>query len=68
MSLTDLEITWRKSARSANGPSNCVEVAVLGDDVLVRDSKDRAGPVLRIDRADWHELVGGVKRGELQPN
>ncbi|SCL33696.1 protein of unknown function [Micromonospora pallida] len=38
---------WRKSTRSGNGGSTCVEVATnLPDVVGVRDSKDRQGPML----------------------
>lgn len=37
--------TWRKSSRSGS-TSNCVELANTGE---VRDSKNPAGPVLRVD-------------------
>lgn len=36
---------WRKSSRSQN-TTNCVEVSNLG---AVRDSKNPAGPALRVD-------------------
>ncbi len=35
---------WRKSSRS--GANGCVEVTFVEDQVAVRDSKDRGGPVL----------------------
>ena len=40
---------WRKSSYSANGGTDCVEVGTLGEagSVLVRDTRDRSGPVLR---------------------
>ena len=38
---------WRKS--SASGANGCVEVAFVEGQVAVRDSKDRAGPVLVFD-------------------
>lgn len=44
-----LNLRWRKSSYSGNGGSNCVEVAA-GGRVLVRDSQDRAGTVLRFPR------------------
>ena len=56
-------VTWRKSTRSSSNGGNCVEVADLSDTIGVRDSKDPAGPVLRIDRAAWQTFVAGV-RGE----
>lgn len=59
---------WRKSTRSGNG-GNCVEVADnLVDEldvVLVRDSKDRTGPVLTFTRAEWSAFLAGVTDGEF---
>jgi hypothetical protein len=50
---------WRKSTRSGNGGDSCVEVAdnVPGV-VLVRDSKDRSGPVLTFSPTAWRAFVG----------
>ena len=31
------------------------------DTIALRDSKDPAGPVLRIDRAAWQTFVAGVR-------
>jgi hypothetical protein len=43
---------WRKSKRSmANG--NCPEVASEAGTVLVRDSRDEAGAVLRFPAEAW---------------
>jgi hypothetical protein len=56
--------TWRTSSRSQI--SNCVEVAQLGDGaaiVALRDSKDRGGPVLVFDRAQWLDFISGTKDG-----
>ena len=59
---------WRTSVRSGNG-NNCVEVADnLVDEldvVLVRDSKDRNGPVLSFTRAEWTAFIGGAAAGEF---
>ena len=54
---------WRTSTRSGNGGNTCVEVAdnVPGR-VLVRDSKDRHGPVLTFGPAGWRAFVAEVSR------
>lgn len=57
---------WRKSTRSGNGGSDCVEVSTnLPDVVGMRDSKDRSGPVLVFGPARWVAFLGGVKGGEF---
>jgi hypothetical protein len=56
---------WRKSSRSNGTGGDCVEVAdnVPGR-VLVRDSKDQAGPVLTFGPAAWRSFVAAsVARG-----
>ena len=52
-------VTWRKSSRSNGGSdqTSCVEVAGLGDEVALRDSKNPSGPVLTITRAEWLSLI-----------
>jgi hypothetical protein len=47
---------WRKSSRSAGNGGECVELANTG---AVRDSKNRAGPALRVDLAS---LLASVKQ------
>ena len=54
---------WRKSTRSSNG--SCVEVAPLSETILVRDSKDRNGPILTFDRAVFAAFIDGVTHGEF---
>ena len=52
---------WRKSLRSAEG--ECVEIAVSGRTILVRDSKNPDGPVLAFDRRRWSDFLRFVATG-----
>lgn len=54
---------WRKSSYSTAYGNNCVEVAEFADEVGVRDSKDRGGPVLLVDTAAWRLFLAAAKRG-----
>jgi hypothetical protein len=57
-------IVWRKSTLSTT--NGCVEVAVVGDRIAVRDSKQEGrGPVLEFTAAEWAAFVGGVRGGEF---
>ena len=55
---------WRKSAAS-QGKGECVEVAVLGDAVAVRDGKHPGGPALLFTPAEWDAFLAGAKDGEF---
>ncbi|MGK5445267.1 DUF397 domain-containing protein [Micromonospora sp. URMC 105] len=60
---------WRKSTRSDNGGSTCVEVATnLLHVVGVRDSKDRRGPVLTFAPEAWTAFAGAAASGRLTAN
>jgi hypothetical protein len=54
------ELTWRKSSFSGS-QANCVEVAAR-DRVLVRDTKNKSGAVLRFTPAAWRRFADEVKR------
>ena len=57
-------IEWRKSTFSTT--NGCVEVAVVGDRIAVRDSKQQGrGPVLEFTAAEWDAFLGGVRGGEF---
>jgi hypothetical protein len=56
--------TWRKATRS--GYNGCVEVGLVDDQIAVRDSKDRQGPVLIFTAHEWEAFLGGARDGEFE--
>ena len=52
---------WRKSSFSGNGGASCVEVAGHDGMILVRDTKDRQGPVLSFSPQTWRQFADHVK-------
>jgi hypothetical protein len=56
-------IKWRKSETSTT--SDCVEVAFVGRSVLVRNSRDRAGPVLAFTQSEWAAFLTGARNGNF---
>jgi len=67
MFLTRAEICsldWRKSRRSI-GNGDCVEIAPTTGDVVVRDSKDTAGPVLRYSASVWRNFLAEAKQDRI---
>ena len=59
--MESANLSWRKSSYSGNGGANCVEVG-NADRVLVRDTTDRTGPVLRFTPGAWRRFADRVKR------
>jgi hypothetical protein len=68
MNTSDLQ--WRTSRRSG-AHSHCVQIAVAagaadrgtGRMLLMRDSKDTAGPVLAVTSAQWTMFTRRIKEG-----
>jgi hypothetical protein len=56
-------VTWKRSTRCSS--SDCVEIARVGDAVLVRDSKDATGANLSFGLAEWQSFLAGVRLGEF---
>jgi hypothetical protein len=52
-------MNWRRSTYSGEG--NCTEVAGHGGWVLVRDSKDSQGPILRFTPGAWRLFAEQVR-------
>jgi Domain of unknown function (DUF397) len=54
-------MNWRKSSYSSSNGGECVEVADRHSRVLVRDTTDRQGPILRITADAWRRFAEHVK-------
>ena len=52
---------WRKSSYSGGQGGNCVEGADTKTRVLVRDSKDQTGPILRFTPDAWRRFAKQIK-------
>lgn len=60
--MSAMKPIFRKSSRSQANGGNCVEVASnVPNVVLVRDSKDQAGPVLSISPEGWGNFIQSVR-------
>src|SRR5260370_1222021 len=59
--MEEVDFRWRKASFSDNG-GNCVEVGQRPGTILVRDTKHRAGAVLRFDPDAWRRFAEQVKR------
>ena len=54
-------VVWRTSSYTG-GSGDCVEVAAAAGAVLVRDTKDREGPVLAVPATAWHAFLADIPR------
>jgi hypothetical protein len=54
-------LVWRKSRASNGPPKECVEWAVDGAAVLVRNSRNRTGGRLSFPRAAWAGFLGRLR-------
>lgn len=59
------ELRWYTSTHSQPDSGSCLEAAWMRDTLLLRDSRCRQGPVLRIDAAAWQAFLDGVRRDEF---
>lgn len=57
------DLAWRRSTSCGGGA--CVEVALSGLEVLVRDGKDPSGTVLRYSLEEWTAFLDGAQAGEF---
>jgi len=54
---------WRRSSRCDGG--QCIEVALLDNQIAMRDSTDPAGPILDFDAQTWRAFVVSLRAGEF---
>jgi hypothetical protein len=59
--MESLDPRWRKSSYSGTSGGSCVELGQSPRIVLVRDTTDRSGPVLRFTPDAWREFIAQVK-------
>lgn len=67
MSLTrdGLQVAgWRKARRSV-ATGECVEVAPLTGNIVVRDSMNPDGPILQYSAISWQSFLKATKRGKF---
>lgn len=56
-------LTWLRPKMCTS--SNCVEVALTSDHVLVRDGKNPEGPALRFTHEEWRAFRASVVAGQF---
>ena len=64
MTMSDpADLVWWRSSASESG--SCVEVAFAQQSVLVRQSRNPAGPTLSFTLTEWAAFLAGVRNGEF---
>ncbi|GGX87018.1 DUF397 domain-containing protein [Streptomyces anandii] len=64
--MTASQPNWFKSSYSGGSGTECVECAVVADDVLIHDSKWVGGPVIGVRADAWRAFVrDALKRSPL---
>jgi len=64
--LVTAALKWRVSSM-CGGNGECVAVAKLPDgDIVVKDTKERNGQVLRFSASEWGAFLAGVRAGEFE--
>jgi Domain of unknown function (DUF397) len=56
-------LIWRKARRCGN--TACIEVAKAEQEMLLRDSKDPAGPRLVFAPQDWTAFLSAVREDRI---
>lgn len=59
------ELVWHRGSRCDGGA--CVEVAIAGNAIVLRSSKDPDGTPVTLTRDEWQTFLAAVKEGTLRP-
>ncbi len=59
------EARWIKASRS-DGINECIEVAAVGENIAMRNSRDPQGPALIFTRGELSAFADGVSKGEFR--
>jgi hypothetical protein len=63
--MESVDIQWRKSSYSTDAEgSNCIELAVLDGDILIRES-DEPGVIVKTTPTKLRAFLVGAKAGEF---
>ncbi|MGY1456096.1 DUF397 domain-containing protein [Streptomyces sp. SS8] len=54
------ELTWQRSSYCGNGGNNCVEIAIDGDDIAIRDS-NTPEQVITTSSATFRSFISRIK-------
>jgi len=57
--MSESPTSWRRSRRCES--SACVEVALIGEGVALRDSKDPNGPRITFTLQEWRSFVTSLQ-------
>jgi hypothetical protein len=63
--MENANLKWRKSSHSGNGGGNCVEVGSDAHGLVIRDTQDQTGPVLKFSAEAWRKLIANVTTERL---
>jgi Domain of unknown function (DUF397) len=55
------ELVWHRGRWCESGA--CVEIAAVGDAVMVRSSANAGGTPVTLSRDEWREFLAGAKEG-----
>ena len=56
----------RRTSSASGGGGECVEVAQWESSVLIRDSRDRPGPVLMVSATQWLGFLERTRNGDIR--
>ena len=66
ITISDIpNIKWQRS-KACGASTACVQIAKVGDNIAVSDSKDPNSAVLFYNKEEWEAFVTGVKKEEFE--